>query len=156
MDTIILFPIALILSQTFSRNLKDTTLQSSQNTRKGHTLTCVDVLKQHASNLKESLLCPWMKQQKWETVQKATQELAECIKNYVSELVEKSKSVKIHHQETVNVTATDDVAFRVIDFTSSHPTILKPLVTVLQGKGNYKYVLSMILSQLTKESILLL
>jgi len=39
--TIILLPIALIFSQIFSRNLKDTTLQSSQNTAKGRTLTCV-------------------------------------------------------------------------------------------------------------------
>jgi len=75
---------------------------------------CVDALKQHASNLKDSLLCPWMK---WETIQKAkaTQELAEYIENYVSELIEKNKSVKMHHQETVNITATDNVAFKVIN-----------------------------------------
>jgi len=46
----------------------------------------------------------------------------------------------LNYQETVNVTATDNVAFKVIDFASSYPTILKPLVTVLQGKGNYEYV----------------
>ena len=64
---------------------------------------------------------------KWETVWKAIQELTEYIENYVPELIEKKKSVKTHHQETVNDITSDNVAFKVIDFTSSYPTILNLL-----------------------------
>ena len=118
------------------------TPELSKHRKRSHTNMSIDVLKQHASSLKDSLLSPWMKQQKWQVVKKATQELAECIECYVSDLIEKNKSVKRHHQETMTAqaVATDNLVFKVVDFTNSYPAVLKPLVTVLEGKGNYEYV----------------
>ncbi len=78
-------------------NLSADTPQNFLNIGRGHIPIWVPI---HWRNMKNFLLSPWMKKEKWATMKKATEELIESIEFYVFQLVEKNKAVKKNIQRS--------------------------------------------------------
>ena len=115
------------------------TPELSKHRKRSHTNLNADTLKLHAGNLKEFLLCPWMKKQECATIRTATEGLAEALESYVFELIEKKRSVQTRNETPMEV-ASDDLAFTTVNVKDDHPIILNGIVDELQKKGNYEPV----------------
>ena len=112
------------------------TPELSKHRKRSHTNLNADTLKSHVGNLKNFLLCPWMKKQGWATIRTTTEGLAEAMESYAVELFEKNRAVQKQHKTRLEV-ASDDLAFTVIHAKDDHPIILNGIVGELQKRGNY-------------------
>lgn len=111
----------------------------SKHRKRFHRNMNSDVLKKHARYLKDFLMSPWIKKREWSIVEVATEELAESIDSYATELSCKKSAVTSRNGMQIE-TASDDIAFAVLNVTNQYSVILVPLIETLKEKEYYEPV----------------